>query len=185
MVGISIASPTASPQRKNIVYYAGSAADAKANFYKITDGTEDTVTEEMTCSIKTKHYDFGYSPRYKRLNWWGLDCNTTDPVNTKIYVLIADYRLTWANARQYRWADLETWWQPIQYPWTTDTAVANRSTYSKPFRQFIKFLKSVRYRLIRFEITMTTNGATNRGPIRIYSITAFTNPKEIMEKKVS
>ena len=52
-------------------------------------------------------------------------------------------------------------------------------------RTYIKLVKSLRFRQLAFRIVSTVDGSINTGPLRIFSVTAFTSNKELVTKKIS
>lgn len=187
ITGPFVPAPTTVVSRKNIEYYAGTNVVGVSKLIKTSDGFDAVAKEEMTCSILTKNYDISISHRFKKLFWWGLDCSSVDPVKGINTIITPSFSLvtTWGDASQYKWGDLATWGNPIAIPQTGTVTSSIPTTSNRPSRIFVKFLKALRYRQINFQVILTTDGSTARGPVRIYSLTAFTNAKETVVAAVS
>lgn len=178
-----------------IVPYYGQTTDISISVIQMND-TYDSSTVESTwwtwsgtklnvrvndilASIKTKIYDLGISHRYKRLLHWGVDVVTGRPVTGILSPFSLAYRVTWDQLVAYTWAQLQTWGYPLfVQPNTTQNALVDSGVY----RRFIRFPKSLRFRLLQFEVKMITVGNTIDGPARIYSITGFTALKQLVPK---
>jgi hypothetical protein len=52
-------------------------------------------------------------------------------------------------------------------------------------RLFVKLIKGMRFRQIYFTLSGQTNGTTLEGPLRIYSIVAFIDNKQLVSKELS
>jgi len=59
------------------------------------------------------------------------------------------------------------------------------SSNSGVFVKFIRFPKSLRFRLLQFKVDMLTKGNTTDGPAYLYSLTAFIAAKQIVPKAVN
>lgn len=159
--------------------------------YILDDRYEGTFTEngnitpvatDIQCVMKTKAFDMGFSHRFKRLMHWGVDCITGRDITGIATPFAAFYSTTWSQLHVYQWHNLGTW----QFPLFKIPDI----TVSQPIglglvRRFIRFPKSMRFRLIQFEVDMTTAGNTVDGPARMYSITAFVSAKQLTPKAVN
>jgi hypothetical protein len=136
----------------------------------------------IDCSILTKQYDIGISHRFKRLLHWGVDMVTANDVTGTLFPLSMAYRVKWSQLAQLTWNDLLTWGYPLfENPsFTQVTPIVNRVD-----RRFIRFPKSLRFRLLQFEIQVSTLGNTTDGPARLYTITAFIASKELVPEAVN
>lgn len=137
---------------------------------------------DISCRIITKVYDVGISHRFKRLMHWGVDMVTANDVTGTLYPLSMAYRVTWSQLAQYTWSQLQTWGYPLfAVPSITQTSpITNR-----PDRRYIRFPKSLRFRLLQFQIDVTTQGNTIDGPARVYTITAFIGSKQLVPSAVN
>lgn len=159
---------------------------------KISDrySTSTTPVEYMECTVRTKSYDYQAPSAYKRLFWWGIDLKTVRPVTSKAIPVSKQLPVTWGDLQSYTHAQLAagTWGNPLSFLKTSITVsdaadVANSLTENG--RIFIKLLKSLRFRQISFEITLTTLGNADTGPCKLFSITSYVLPKENTSTKVS
>ena len=168
--GYIVAGPRQPTIDANDVFYAGSAITTENRFYQINDGYDATSAEEMTCTVKTKNYDMGSSFRYKRLFYWGCDILSIDDVTGIVTPVVAPVSIPAPEPPDIN---------DIQLVGTGGTGSP------LPVRSFLKFLKAMRFRQINFQVKMTTDGTLSRGPVRLFSITAFVRQKENAVKEAS
>lgn len=159
--------------------------------FVMQDRYEDTNTEtgaitpaavDINCTMVTKAYDVGLSHRFKRLMHWGVDCITGRNITGTLYPFTIAYRVTWAQLHQYQWHQLNTWEYPL---FTIPQVVVSQPQGAGLARRFIRFGKSLRFRLIQFQVDMLASGNTSDGPARLYSITAFVASKELTPEAVN
>lgn len=137
---------------------------------------------DIKCFFQTKVYDIGVSSRFKRLLHWGVDMVTARDVTGTLYPLSMSYRVTWNSLHTLTWSQLNTWGYPtFTIPTTTQvTPIINRVD-----RRFIRFPKSLRFRLLQFKIEVATQGNTTDGPARVYNIAAFISSKQLVPSAVN
>jgi hypothetical protein len=137
---------------------------------------------DINLSMQTKQFDVGLSHRFKRLMHWGLDCYTGRNVTGTLFPFSVAYKVTWAQVAIYHWHELNSW----NYPLTSIPGVEQEVTAdaSKQIK-FIRFPKSLRFRLLQFRVNMATVGNNTDGPAYIYSITAFIGAKQTVPKGVN
>jgi hypothetical protein len=159
---------------------------------KISDKYDPSPTpvEYMECVIRTKSYDYQAPSAFKRLFWWGIDVKTVRPIETQAIPVAKQLPVTWGDLENYTHLQLAqgTFGNPLSFLKTsitvTDEAdVANSLTENG--RIFVKLLKSLRFRQISFEVTMTTFGNADTGPCKLFSITSYVLPKDNTSAKVS
>jgi hypothetical protein len=139
-------------------------------------------TTNIFLNIKTKIYDIGISHRFKRLLHWGCDIVTGQNVTGTLNPVSLAYRVTWGQLHEYKWNQLQTWGYPLfAQPSITQTAVSDTGVY----RRFIRFPRSLRFRLLQFELSLQTVGNTKDGPARLYSLTAFMRQRQLVPKGVN
>lgn len=130
-----------------------------------------------------KQYDIGVSHRFKRLMHWGVDCFTHRIVTGTLIPYTVSYAITWQQLEPYFWHELKTWAQPLDVlPRVVQIVDA---TGSGNQTKFLRFPKSVRFRLLQFQVDMLTKGNTTDGPAFLYSITAFVGGKQLVPKAVN
>lgn len=163
-------------------YIAGSCQTIDTKIYRVRDGLEPTSSEAMQLYIKSKIYDLAISARYKRLFWWGVDINTVHDVTGKVTPITYIFTVTWGQLSPLKWNQLQTWAQPTAVAPTSTTTIA---TGAGGVRRFLKFLKSIRFRQVQYEILMSTNGTPSDAPARLFNMTAFVATRETVSKAVS
>jgi hypothetical protein len=113
---------------------------------------------------------------------WGIDCYTGRDVTGTLYPFSVAYKVTWSQLSLHKWSQLNTWEYPLTaLPTTTQSVSSSSGIHIK----FVRFPKSLRFRLLQFKIDMLTKGNTTDGPAYIYSITAFIGAKQIVPKAVN
>lgn len=140
------------------------------------------ASSTIDCSILTKTYDIGISHRFKRLMHWGVDMVTANNVTGTLYPMSMAYRVTWSQLSGYTWSQLKTWGYPLFSP---PSAVQISPIINRVDRRYIRFPKSLRFRLLQFKIEVTTVGNTTDGPARLYTITAFVGSKQLVPSGVN
>jgi hypothetical protein len=172
-------------------YYCGSSILAHENVMYIPNGHDSTTDEstlttdyDIECYIKTKNYDMADSHHFKRLMWWGADVLTTRDITGRANPIIQSFQTTWSQLASLTWSAISsnTWATPSTTPIGTETNITNTSTVS---RLFSKFLKSLRFRQINFELTLLNNGTTVQGPCRLFTLTAIVGSKQTVSKQVN
>jgi hypothetical protein len=137
---------------------------------------------DIKCSMMTKAYDIGLSHRFKRLMHWGVDCITGRNITGTLYPFTIAYKVTWEQLHEYQWSELNTWSYPL---FVIPQLVVTQPQGAGLARRYIRFGKSLRFRLIQFELQMLTAGNTSDGPARIYSITASMVGKQLTPQAVN
>lgn len=150
---------------------------------RFVDGYNATQSEEMTCYLRTRNYDFQVSHMFKRLFWWGIDVVSNRQVRGEMTPITYTADVTWADLETSTWADLEnnTWAQPL-LPNLTEETIVNAT--GAGLRKFIKFLRSTRFRQIFFEASMDTNGTSSQ-PVRLFNFTAVIGTKATVSQQIS
>lgn len=174
-------SPVSTTVAFNVQYFAGSCVVNDFRVFKFEDGT-GSLSELMTCSVKTKNYDLSVSHMFKRLFWWGVDISAKNDVTGTVTPIVFSFSATWNDLTPKRWNELFTWDAPLQSPGGVTSVV---SVSHGGYRRFIKFLKSIRFRQVNFQVSTTTHGDTTDAPIRLFTITAITSVKQVVSQKVS
>lgn len=137
---------------------------------------------DIKLSMKTKQFDVGLSHRFKRLMHWGIDCYTSRNVIGTLYPFSVAYKVTWNQLAIHKWHDLNTWAYPLTAIPTVEQQVSGDAGKQV---KFVRFPKSLRFRLLQFEVNMVTQGNRTDGPAYLYSITAFVGAKQLMPKAVN
>ncbi len=172
------------------IYKAGISLTSPSHIVTIKethDGTtveknKDGTTVAIQCSITTKNYDFGVGYAYKKLAYWGIDVMTTKQVIGTASPITFGLTILWDDLSLVQWSSLGSWSSPLVVNPDVVTTVAG---VQGTLRRFIKNLKGLRFRLVKFTVDMLTNGSTEDGPARLYTITAFASAKQFTSKTVS
>jgi hypothetical protein len=168
---------------KNVVVPTGGTRVAP--LLQITDEYA-SVEETMQCKIQTKNFNYQASSIYKRLFWWGLDARFKGTVVGTAVPITQTFTVPWQTL-----FDNETWGSMLNYVWGSpqegSPAVSTSVTeFAVTFRRiFTKFLKSLRFRQIYFEVTFTTNGSSGEAPVRLFSLMTYVNPKQTVGKEIT
>lgn len=160
---------------------------------RFDDWYDDSTTEgasiavdppqlDIKCSMKTKTYDIGVSHRFKRLMHWGIDTITGRTVTGSVFPYSIVYQPTWAQLHTRFWHELNTWKYPLFVAPSVDVTQPIGAGLA---RRFIRFPRSLRFRLIQFQVEMLTVGNLSDGPARLYSITAFVGGKQLVPAAVN
>lgn len=170
------------------VYYGGSCLANDVRTFKMQNGYDNSTVESATiqCSMLTKNFDsaygrryrmFSFGQRFKKMHWWGATVYTSQSVTGIATPIITNFSVTWSQAKQYTWAQLNTWGQPliavpgVSQTWPTPGTLASH---------FVKFPKSLRYRQINFQINMQTDGSLSTGPAKLFGLINVMEVKELV-----
>lgn len=158
---------------------------SKSRVYKFIDTISGTNTETFDCSITTKTYDFNVPYTFKRLFHWGVDLFAKSQVQFKVIPVAYNIPVTWGqlNSQGKKWSELKTWARVSDV--SLDVSDSINSSNPGNIRTYIKLVKSLRFRQLAFRIISTVDGSISTGPLRIFSVTAFTSNKELVTKKIS
>jgi len=178
-------------------YFAGSSILNDTHVYSIQDGFDGVRTEAISCYLKTKLYDltavasstgrpfiFSDSAHFKKMAWWGADILGSGSVSARANPIVASYQVKWSDVTNLLWPNqnIYIWNDPLTIPFAPKTDVADAG---KVQRKFFRFLKTLRFRQIYFELTVNTDGSTATGPCRVFSLTAMLSNKQQVSKQVS
>ena len=177
--------PSNPTQSVNTKYYAGSAVSSTKVFY-IQDGYDATTAESVpiVCTLRTKNFDLADSHHFKKMMWWGADILTNQDIQGLASPITTAFRPTWGDLATYTWGQLatRTWGQLLVEPVTVKTDIVDASSAS---RKFVKFLKTLRFRQIYFQVTLKNDGTTVQGPCRVFTLTAIIGSKQTVPKQVN
>lgn len=136
----------------------------------------------IKCLMKTKAFDFGVSPRYKRLMHWGVDLITGQEVIGLATPTAQAFQSSWDELTSIQWHNLGEWQSP---------SFANESTSVLGVvgqmlrRRYVRFGNSFRFRIVQFKMEMFASGNTSDGPARLYNITVFMSGKQTVPNEVN
>ena len=167
-------------------YLTRNAANTAGNYlFAIKDTYTAIDTESFTCRVKTKVYSFNVPYSYKRLMWWGIDLLTKSTTTVIASPVVYGRPVRILDIEPYTIGQLNT--KPINALLDVDISVSDSANIKNPsgIRMFVKYLKSLRFRQIQFQLSSVLDGTTATGPLHIYSMTAFIINKELVEKKIN
>lgn len=148
----------------------------------VEDGHIDEHPNDILLTMLTKAYDIGVSHRFKRLMHWGVDTITGRTITGTIFPFSIAYKVTWGQLHPFQWSELNTWGYPL---FEIPTVPQTQPVGAGLARRYIRFPKSLRFRLVQFQVDMLTVGNTSDGPARLYSLTAFVGGKQLAPKAVN
>lgn len=146
--------------------------------------------EYIECQIRTKSYDFDAPSVFKKLFWWGADVLSKRKIVLEARPIGRVTAITWGDLLAYTNGSLTagTWGNPLSFL-TRSLSVNDEDSpgteISENGRFFTKALKALRFRQISYIITLTTLGDNATGPVKIFSIIAYVQPKETVVDKSS
>lgn len=173
--------PVAVTHQSVVVPSGGSRA---ALTLTITDEINN-VTENMTCVIQTKNFNYQASSVYKRLFWWGIDASFKQSVEGFAYPITYNFFTTWQQLFSLTWNSRLTfsWGRPNSEPTFAESDVdVSNDIFG---RKFVKFFKSLRFRQIYYRVEFDNDGSTATAPVRLFSLMTYVNPKETVSTTVS
>ena len=164
-------------------YHSSALSSKGAALYRITrDASLDA--EAMECTVRTKIYDYQVSSAWKRLMFWGADVSAPGTVSANVAPIV--------YGRPYAWNEMIfPWNSPLVKSWAlgrdesievSDTAVITSASGS---RKFIKWLKSLRFRQVYFELVLRTDGSVLTGPAKLFTLTTRVGVKQLVAKKIN
>lgn len=187
--------PTHAPEADNPAHYAVSNLrnlDATFRVYDKHTISYDRYFQSSTTiayvpfesSFKTKIFDFANSHQFKKLFWWGVDMIGSN-VTTTVIPYSANAFQTWSSFSTEDWDVLDN-----NTPGQTDNTLAQTTTTISEgtipsIRTFQKFAKTLRFRMLQFEVKIQNSGNVLEGPVRVFSLTAILNTKQIIAKQVN
>ena len=162
--------------------FAGSAILNTTQLYRIADTFDAISTEEMTCTFRTKNYDYQISSNFKKLYWWGADVVAQGDVNVVALPIVYSTSLSWDQLELGTWDDLQTWDQPL----TAIPIVADAvNTAGAGNRKFLRFNKTLRFRQIYFTVSITNDGTSGTAPCKVFNLTTYVGTRQMVSKEIS
>jgi hypothetical protein len=150
----------------------------------ITDEVS-TASEDMTCVMQTKNFNYQASSVYKRLFWWGIDASFKETVVGIASPITFNFTSKWEDLLPLTWGSRSTftWFRPRSETPVVETDID--ITGSLFGRKFIKFFKSLRFRQIFYRVEFPTDGSIDTAPVKLFSLMTYVNPKETVSRSVS
>lgn len=161
---------------------AGGTRTAKT--LHITDAVT-TETEDFVCTAQTKNYNYQTSSAYKRLFWWGVDAIFRGQVTATAMPVSFNQSVTWSQLGAYTWSQLLNfdWDQPATPG--IDVQTIRDTTGLGSVRKFVKFLKALRFRQIRFKLEFETDGSIATAPVRLFALMTYVKAHERVSKTIT
>lgn len=144
-----------------------------------------SASEDFSCTLQTKNYNYEIGSAYKRLFWWGIEAVFRGEVKGGAYPIQFTTNGTWGQILQ------QTWGQLLQQTWGALTFDAYRvettrdTTGSGAMRKFVKFLKSLRFRQIYYKVIFDTDGTLATAPVRLFLLITYVSAKQRVSKTVT
>lgn len=170
------------------VYLAGSrdtTNDTDRRMFSWVPEYDPLSGEEMDCRVITKVYDFNVPYTFKRLFWWGVDLLSRNDLSYIVHPVQYTRAVTHADMSAFTHAQLSSGTHLMPLSVSVDVSDSMTISNSAGNRMFIKLLKSMRFRQIYFTVSGTTAGTILDAPLRIYSLIAFIDNKQLVSKEVS
>lgn len=186
--------PTPTVANDQRVYYAGSSIANVTKVFTILDGHDAARTETIDCYLKTKIYDnftiqgrtyiIADSAHYKKMAWWGASVQGNGNITGRANPLVASYQVKWSDVTNLLWPSQNTfiWNDPLSIPFAPSTTI---QATGRVRRDFVKFLKTLRFHQIYFELTITTDGSPATGPCKVFGATAMLSQRQTASKQVT
>lgn len=170
-----------SPGADRIAYVQSSNFQSK-RLFKISSATTSD-SEEFVCKIQTKNYDYQTSHTFKKLAQWGVDLAAQTKVTGKVNPIVFNVAVTWGDVAQHKWEDLGPWSNLLG----SSTSVVDPVTIegSSSERKYVRFLNTLRFRQVNFELEFETKGDVSTAPVKLFSITTIVGAKERAPNKIN
>jgi hypothetical protein len=169
--------PVASSGTDNVTYYSGSCQTSDTKVYSLTNGYNVTNSETMNCSIITKTYDFDAPDMYKKLFYWGADIASYNEVNGAVTLALNANKPTHAQLAGFTHAQLKTLGIQASPSNAAITSQTVSLTGGLVKRKFIRFIPTLRARLLSFTIIMAATGQAPSDPVQLFQVKASLSVK--------
>lgn len=182
--------PTDTLRNEPRYYYGGSILREETMTFEWVEGrgantfeTVDGATRlNIDCFIITKTIDMDDPFNFKKLAWWGVDIISSKGLTAIARPINVYWESTWETVSNLRWNQVLTWAHPTDSPYYVQDVVTATSAVQ---RKFVKLKKALRFRLINFSVRLQSDGSTQDGPARLFSIVPWIGQKEHVVKQVS
>lgn len=142
--------------------------------------------EAMTCTLRTKTFDFNLAGTFKRLLYWAIGFRSARGVSGQVVPVGVNGRsITFDDMEAYTFDDfdLATWDAPIfKIPVFVDNI-----DFPMPsaIQALAKARAPIRFLSAYFEVTLSTDGTSASAPARVFSLTAYLKQHADTGEKVS
>ena len=158
--------------------------------YRVCDHYhEGDGPEQMTCTLRTKIYDFDTPNEWKRLYWWAAEIMGTGQITARVFPVSIETmtQSTWDHLATFTWDELvaaiDGWDNPAPFPF--NVATVSTFTWKRPERLNLKLDHALRFRRVYFELDVTTDGTPSTAPAQIFSITPMIGAKAKISERIS
>lgn len=161
----------------------GVATSSFYGIYRINDAYNAVDSEEMTCTMQTKAFDFGSPDSWKRMFYWDADVYTArNVIGTATPLQLTNIVPSWDDleTQGFTWDTMgaNTWDNIL----TKTSEIVSTIVYpaNGPFRVNVAFQRDMRFRRSAYKIQLTTDGTTATGPVRIVSLSVHAVLKKVI-----
>jgi hypothetical protein len=160
----------------------GSARTAKT--LVINDALSATPTENFTCTLVTKNYDYQAPSMFKRMFYWGADVVFRGQLKAYASSIRPSSFPTWDQLLTTTWSAMLSYnWNSISAGDSGNLLTQVDTSSSSSLRRFVKLgSKSFRFRQAYFRLVFSTDGTT---PVRIFALITRVSTKQTVSKQVS
>lgn len=146
-----------------------------------------TVGEPFVAKMRTKHYDYQASHSFKRLMWWGADLIAKRKVTGIAVPIVYSIGVTHAQMSAYTHAYLSGFPHGRMLAGSLQVVdpVDISSNAAGTERKFIRFVKSLRFRHIYFEMWFETMGTIDTAPAKLFTILTPVRSGQVVPKKIN
>lgn len=166
------------------VAFTTSGKGAANKLYRIADEIT-SAREVMIARMRTKNYDYQSSHAFKRLMWWGADVIAKAPVAAHVVPIVFNQSTTHGQMKAFTHAQLSAYQHGRMLAGSLEIIDPVPLEGSAADRKFLKFLKSLRFRQIYYEIRFETDGSVLTAPAKLFTLTTFVLSKQIVSRKVN
>lgn len=184
LIGPAVAVPMRTEIDAVPMYILASAVAAEnERIFGFRDIFDTENSETIEVYIKSKNYDYGVPHRFKRLMWWGADVSTTELITGIAQPIIVHFGVTWGQLAAFSWGQISgnTWGQPLNVPVIVETNLGGNPAP----RKFAKFMKSLRFRQINYQLEMSYDGTSITGPVRFFTFTTIIGTKQHVSESLT
>lgn len=159
----------------------GGTRTAATLFY--TDGPT-TATETMTCTMRTKNYDYQASGQYKKLLHWGVNALFRGQIHAVASPISSSVRVTYGQLRAYTNNQLRAYTYGRMLAPSLDAVTDINTSNGGLSRPFIRCVPTglrtypLRFRQIAYEISFDTDGSGTDSPVRVFTLMTYVLAKE-------
>ncbi len=164
---------------------AGSSREA--SLLSMLDTFDNVRTEDMTCAMQTKNYDYESATLIKRLFFWALSAAWNGQMRATQNVISFTMKPTWGQIRaDFTWGSLRatSTWGGLSSDTKTHTTIRN-STSAGPLRKEAKVGHRTKFKRINFRVEFDNDGSSTTAPVRLFYLTTYVRAGQVVSKDVS